>query len=293
MPPDPWKRFGAGGSGSEVSRLLASLRPPEQRGSLVVQTGFPTSLADLVVKNRGSVVSSSDAASAAPFNVSPRPGPFDPPAPEADSSSLSSLGPSVTAIREIEFLLVVIVVLLALATERRKLVVAIMLSAIVLRLFDWNGLRLIRFSSQRSGAKRNLDSPVKDWGLEGRGMVSHIMEVTTDSSSERGSVDLIQGREISLESVSNVAFDEVSGNEKQCIKLAKQDRHETKFRNSQVLVFWGVALLGLLGGKTSAIVLTASWYLLSRPIEFLRKKGMNLFVVGQMHLFVSTYYLVA
>ncbi|KAG6473137.1 hypothetical protein ZIOFF_067044 [Zingiber officinale] len=216
MPPNLWKRFRAGGSGSEVSRLLAGLRPPEQRGSLVVQTGFPTSLADLVVKNRGrlkkpsrrkkpqpskldssvlgSVVSSSAAASAPPFNVSPRPGPFDPPAPEVDSSSLSSLGP-----------------------------------------------------------------------------------FQLDEASNGDADASIEAEE---NTVSNVAFDEVSGNEKQCIKLAKQDRHETKFRNSQVLVFWAVALLGLLGGKTSAIVLTASWYLLSRPIEFLRKKGMNLFVLA-------------
>ncbi|CAM0147232.1 unnamed protein product [Urochloa decumbens] len=44
------KRPSAGG---RLRRLLASLRPPARAGPLPVQTGFPTSLADLVVKNHG------------------------------------------------------------------------------------------------------------------------------------------------------------------------------------------------------------------------------------------------
>ncbi|CAN6330003.1 unnamed protein product [Urochloa humidicola] len=46
----PLKRPTAGG---RFRRLLASLRPPASAGPLPVQTGFPTSLADLVVKNHG------------------------------------------------------------------------------------------------------------------------------------------------------------------------------------------------------------------------------------------------
>ncbi|KAL6622680.1 hypothetical protein ACP70R_032559 [Stipagrostis hirtigluma subsp. patula] len=48
MPTSPLKRPSAGG---RLGRLLASLRPPARAGPLPVQTGFPTSLADLVVKN--------------------------------------------------------------------------------------------------------------------------------------------------------------------------------------------------------------------------------------------------
>ncbi|KAJ1266582.1 hypothetical protein BS78_08G163300 [Paspalum vaginatum] len=48
MPSSPLKRPSAGG---RLRRLLASLRPPARAGPLPVQTGFPTSLADLVVKN--------------------------------------------------------------------------------------------------------------------------------------------------------------------------------------------------------------------------------------------------
>ncbi|XP_040385585.1 uncharacterized protein LOC121056011 [Oryza brachyantha] len=45
--PSPLKRPIPG----RLARLLASLRPPARAGPLPVQTGFPTSLADLVVKN--------------------------------------------------------------------------------------------------------------------------------------------------------------------------------------------------------------------------------------------------
>ncbi|KAF0911298.1 hypothetical protein E2562_008053 [Oryza meyeriana var. granulata] len=45
--PSPLKRPIPG----RLGRLLASLRPPARAGPLPVQTGFPTSLADLVVKN--------------------------------------------------------------------------------------------------------------------------------------------------------------------------------------------------------------------------------------------------
>ncbi|KAK3140297.1 hypothetical protein QOZ80_5AG0398910 [Eleusine coracana subsp. coracana] len=49
----PPKRPSAGG---RLGRLLASLRPPSRAGPLPVQTGFPTSLADLVVKNHGRLI---------------------------------------------------------------------------------------------------------------------------------------------------------------------------------------------------------------------------------------------
>ncbi|KAJ4957985.1 hypothetical protein NE237_025096 [Protea cynaroides] len=47
--PLPWKKSKVG----RISRLVADLRsPPKHGGSLVVETGFPTSLIDLIVKNR-------------------------------------------------------------------------------------------------------------------------------------------------------------------------------------------------------------------------------------------------
>ncbi|GAV65629.1 hypothetical protein CFOL_v3_09144 [Cephalotus follicularis] len=43
--PLPWKK-------TRISRLVADLQSPKRGGSLVVETGFPTSLIDLFVKNR-------------------------------------------------------------------------------------------------------------------------------------------------------------------------------------------------------------------------------------------------
>ncbi|KAH7568473.1 hypothetical protein JRO89_XS06G0004200 [Xanthoceras sorbifolium] len=48
MMPLPWKKTKV----ARISRLVADLQSPKRGGSLVVQTGFPTSLVDLFVKNR-------------------------------------------------------------------------------------------------------------------------------------------------------------------------------------------------------------------------------------------------
>ncbi|XP_058106280.1 uncharacterized protein LOC131249482 [Magnolia sinica] len=48
MPPILWKKAKIG----RISSLLSDLRSRRRESSLVVQTGFPTSLADLIVKNR-------------------------------------------------------------------------------------------------------------------------------------------------------------------------------------------------------------------------------------------------
>jgi hypothetical protein len=54
MPTLPWKKNRRGtGTGTRISRIVADLQsPPKRGGSLVVETGFPTSLIDLFVKNR-------------------------------------------------------------------------------------------------------------------------------------------------------------------------------------------------------------------------------------------------
>lgn len=44
----PWKKTGV----NRISRIVADIHPPKRGGSLVVETGFPTSLVDLFVKNR-------------------------------------------------------------------------------------------------------------------------------------------------------------------------------------------------------------------------------------------------
>ncbi|OWM63798.1 uncharacterized protein LOC116215483 [Punica granatum] len=57
--PLPWKKKSRSSS-ARISRLVADLQsPPKRGGSLVVQTGFPTSLIDLFVKNRDRLKKSS------------------------------------------------------------------------------------------------------------------------------------------------------------------------------------------------------------------------------------------
>ncbi|CAB4276594.1 unnamed protein product [Prunus armeniaca] len=46
--PLPWKKMRV----NRISQFVADLQSPKRGGSLVVQTGFPTSLVDLFVKNR-------------------------------------------------------------------------------------------------------------------------------------------------------------------------------------------------------------------------------------------------
>ncbi|KAH7545548.1 hypothetical protein FEM48_Zijuj01G0105300 [Ziziphus jujuba var. spinosa] len=48
MPLLPWKKTGV----NRISRIVADLHSPKRGNSLVVETGFPTSLVDLFVKNR-------------------------------------------------------------------------------------------------------------------------------------------------------------------------------------------------------------------------------------------------
>ncbi|XP_057970230.1 uncharacterized protein LOC131159376 [Malania oleifera] len=53
--PLPWKKSRV----PRISRLVADLQSPKRRGSLVIETGFPTSLIDLFVKNQDRLKKSS------------------------------------------------------------------------------------------------------------------------------------------------------------------------------------------------------------------------------------------
>ncbi|WOL15357.1 hypothetical protein Cni_G24138 [Canna indica] len=235
--PNPWNKppqcgVGVGGGGGSVSRLLSGLRS-DRGGSLVVQTGFPTSLADLIVKNRGRLKKpsrkkqqakkklASDPVSAAPDPIAaaavapdpiatavlplldggPRPGAasfVDPvQAVECDSSSTFASTETKTRGFGVVFglLLVITLAMVILAIERKKLVAGIVLSAFALWLLDSIGLR-IGINNPCSDAKRRLNSVVGGWNLDGRGMVSPIREIGGDSCS-----DSVISESSSLESV--------------------------------------------------------------------------------------------
>ncbi|CAL9129800.1 Ethylene-responsive nuclear protein [Musa troglodytarum] len=396
MPSNPWKKFragGGGGGGGGVSRLLAELRPPEQGGSLVVQTGFPTSLADLVVKNRGRLKKPSrkkklppsdlDSSVATPVVATPsddgaRPGAafVNRPAPVTECGRSSSLISTETDKKRLKtglgFLLAMMSVLVLLAIERKKLVVGITVSAFALRLLDSMSFRMLGFLKPCPEAKSRLNSVVVGgWDLEGRGVVSPIREVGISSSSdtvrsERNSVesiDLDPRRAVLLERrdlvgagkachehdhrskgnskvkklfgkfvpkkfrrrsdkknaeellsdssgrgasngiteieeeeeaingddesdavlgggdvLSINAFNEVTDHDRKDVEFSRENLYESRSGSSHQLCFCAVVLLGLLGGKSVALVLTVSWFLFHKSIKTLWRKGTDLFV---------------
>ncbi|RWW70922.1 hypothetical protein BHE74_00021370 [Ensete ventricosum] len=226
--PNPWKKpRPGGGRGGGVSRFLAGIRP--HRGvSLVVQTGFPTSLADLFVKNRGRLrkpsrkkkpPSESDSAASEPPPVT---SPLDGgPLPEASSvgrpipvaaDGFPSLPDSIGMKHRrlgivFGLLLIMTLVLVVLAIERKMLVAGFTLSALALWLLDSIGYRALWFSKPCSDATTRLNSVVGGWEFEGRGVVSPIREGGIDScsdtvrseSSSLESTDCEQGTEVLLE----------------------------------------------------------------------------------------------
>ncbi|CAL9042891.1 unnamed protein product [Musa banksii] len=397
--PNPWKKFragGGGGGGGGVSRLLAELRPPERGGSLVVQTGFPTSLADLVVKNRGRLkkpsrkkkLPPSDLDSSAsgpvatpvvatPSDDGPRPGAafVNRPVPVTEGGCSSSLISTETDRKRLKtglgFLLAMMSVLVLLAIERKKLVVGITVSAFALRLLDSMSFQMLGFLKPCPEAQSRLNSVVVGgWDLEGRGVVSPIREVGISSSSdtvrsERNSVesiDLDPRREALLERrdlvgagkachehdhrskgnskvkklfrkfvpkkfrrrsdkknaeelisdlsrrgasdgiteieeeeavngdddshavlgsgdvLSINAFNKVTDHDRKDVEFSRENLCESKSGSSHQLCFCAVVLLGLLGGKSVALVLTVSWFLFHKSIKTLWRKGTDLFV---------------
>ncbi|KAF0910061.1 hypothetical protein E2562_001297 [Oryza meyeriana var. granulata] len=214
--PSPLKERPTG----RLSRLLAALRPA-RAGPLPVQTGFPTSLADLVVKNHGRLKKPSASAAAAsrrkkrgeteaspspspspsPFpspSPSPQPSSPPPPAPPAAAVSVSpatqsrpDLPPVEAVLRRqpkgsvfglgLGFVSLVGVVSLALLVIWSKKVVAVVTVA---------SFSLFLLESVRSSAlSRRQPRPAvtKKLDLDGRGYVSPIREVETVSKPPRPS----------------------------------------------------------------------------------------------------------
>ncbi|XP_062212033.1 uncharacterized protein LOC133913021 [Phragmites australis] len=205
--PSPLKERPSGSLG----RLLAALRP-SRAGPLPVQTGFPTSLADLVVKNHGRLKKPSSASSKRrkgdiPPSPSPSPPPSSPPPPPPAATVPPSdrpradLSPAQAVRRNkdgafglgLGFLTVSGVVSLALLVIWSKKVVA----AVTVASFSLFLLESVRSSSLpwrplSAATKRQLY-------LEGRGRVSPIQEVEAKTEPSRPSCsDSDRGTEVSI-----------------------------------------------------------------------------------------------
>uniref|UniRef100_A0A0E0KH30 Uncharacterized protein n=1 Tax=Oryza punctata TaxID=4537 RepID=A0A0E0KH30_ORYPU len=201
--PSPLKERTTG----RLGRLLAALRPA-RAGPLPVQTGFPTSLADLVVKNHGRLKKPSASAAAAsrrkkrggaeasPLpspspSPSPSPQPSSPPPPSPPPAAAVSVSlptqprpdlPPVEAVLRrqpkgrvfslgLGFVSLVGVVSLALLVIWSKKVVA----AVTVASFSLFLLESVRSSAL--SRRRRRPAATKKLGLDGRGYVSPIREV--------------------------------------------------------------------------------------------------------------------
>ncbi|KQK13879.1 uncharacterized protein LOC100840973 [Brachypodium distachyon] len=177
-------------------RLIAGLRPG-RAGPLPVQTGFPTSLADLFVKNHGRLKKPSSYASAAskrkkrggsvsplPSSPSPSPPTPSPPIPSAAVPPSTQQTPAVPRVEYVchtrgdgafglglGFLALAGVVSLALLVIWSRTVVA----AVTIAAFSLFLLESVRSSSTRRRARPPAATHELD--LDGRGYVSPIREV--------------------------------------------------------------------------------------------------------------------
>ncbi|XP_039056790.1 uncharacterized protein LOC120199876 [Hibiscus syriacus] len=165
----PWKKRKV----TRISRLVAGLLlSPKRGGSLVVETGFPTSLVDLFVKNRDRFRKSSKTKSS---SISTHPLPLSPPSPcnETLQSPDMDVGETVSITREendderIPFHVVLKVSLMvALAVSTRSLAIWIMLAALLLVIIEFSKT-LFFYPTIRMGLKSRTDELVaKQRGTE-------------------------------------------------------------------------------------------------------------------------------
>ncbi|KAK3149792.1 hypothetical protein QOZ80_3AG0222900 [Eleusine coracana subsp. coracana] len=186
-------------SGRRLGRLLAALRP-SRAGPLPVQTGFPTSLADLVVKNHGRLKKQPSPSSkrrkgsgVSSASTSPSPPPSSPPPPPpaaAVAPPRPDLSPTRAVRREksggfglgLGFLAISGVVSLALLVIWSKKVVA----AVTVASFSLFLLESLRCSSSLPRRRRRVSAATeRQLCLDGRGRVSPIREVEAETGSSR------------------------------------------------------------------------------------------------------------
>lgn len=188
MPTLPWKKKH---TGTRISRIVADLQsPPKRGGSLVVETGFPTSLIDLFVKNRDRLKKKSskiNKSNKAHLQIQPTFPPSPPPSvPEASTVSGSSTfdgDDDPTPLNEIKevlhdrgegteslcadrrdppravytVVLKVFVVVLVLAMSTKRLAVGITMSAFLLIFADYVWKRSVRFLGSFGTARVALE----------------------------------------------------------------------------------------------------------------------------------------
>lgn len=146
---------------------------------LLVQPGFPTSLADLIVKNHDRLKKSSRSTKTKPPPSSDAP---RLPAPQCCSAAPAiensrSADRSTDAFPGFRFLVVTLILLVSLVIGSKKLVVGITISAFVLLILENCGLRSWIFLKPCPEARKRLDSVIGSLDLGGREWASPIREI--------------------------------------------------------------------------------------------------------------------
>ncbi|KAK1278023.1 hypothetical protein QJS04_geneDACA014427 [Acorus gramineus] len=195
--PVPWKTAKI----SAVTRFVSGLRSRRRGSSLVVETGFPTSLADLVVKNRDRLKKSAKRrASPSPPAADPHGGVSDDPPPAVTAAQVEEesdppnppvieieeerLDPTVVVAEERERRFgwaPKVMLLVAMAIGTKKLTLGITVSAFVLLFFELWGIRLCQALKPPVNAKKRFyDRTVVD---EAQVSIGYVQIAESDSNS--------------------------------------------------------------------------------------------------------------
>lgn len=145
--PFPWKKNRV----PRISQFVADLQSPKRGGSLVVETGFPTSLIDLFVKNRNRF-KKNRSKKYPPPNIPdpPPPSPATPPSPHVPTVLTPKIEQNDDRVTECGHgfavngvILVKILMVLALVASVKRITVGITVSAFALLLLEYAGKRVV------------------------------------------------------------------------------------------------------------------------------------------------------
>ncbi|WVY94899.1 hypothetical protein V8G54_033987 [Vigna mungo] len=148
--PFPWKKNRV----PRISQIVADLQSPKRGGSLVVETGFPTSLIDLFVKNRSRFrkhrtkkplppeVPDPPPPPPSPANSPPQPDPRLP-NPRTEQNVVASVSDQVAECSLNVILVVKILMVLIVVASVKRLTVGITVSTFALLLLEYAGRRVV------------------------------------------------------------------------------------------------------------------------------------------------------
>ncbi|KAK7332594.1 hypothetical protein VNO80_29347 [Phaseolus coccineus] len=152
--PFPWKKNRV----PRISQIVADLQSPKHGGSLVVETGFPTSLIDLFVKNRSRFKKHRSKKPPPPNVPDPPPPPTSPansppptppqpypraPNPRVEQNAVASVSDQVAECSVNVILVVKILMVLIVVASVKRLTVGITVSTFALLLLEYAGRRVV------------------------------------------------------------------------------------------------------------------------------------------------------